>query len=615
MTGGIAPNLSGRVAPFSAQLSYRWQAKRHGIITKAVHEEGGKIALQILHAGRYAYHPFCVAPSRKKSPISLFTPWPLPRWGIKKTIRDFVNCARLAQEGGYDGVEIMGSEGYLINEFISATTNKRRDDYGGAYKNRIRLALEIVEKTREAVGKNFILIFRLSMLDLIQGGSNFFEVIELAQALEKCGVDLLNTGIGWHEARVPTIASMVPRAAFTWATKRLKSHVKVPLITTNRINDPWVADQLLREGHADMVSMARPFLADPHFVKKAREGREREINTCIACNQACLDHIFERKEATCLVNPYAARETIILKKKTSAPKKIAVIGAGPAGLSFACEAAEQGHQVEIFESKAKLGGQFNLALQIPGKSEFKECLRYFQSLLSSHNVPIHYGRQVVAQDFQGKEYDLIVLATGITPRRPDFEGIGHAKVLSYLDVLEGHHEVGKRVAIIGAGGIGFDVAHFLTSVNNEEGAFLQQWGISPDEQLRGGLVEKPAAWFSPREVYLLQRKEEKVGARLGKTTGWIHRSVLSKKKVVMLSGVTYDKIDDRGLHITRSGKKQLLEVDNIIICAGQNPCDDLKVPLQSLGFRVEVIGGAKEARELDAKMAILEGTLLAQSLA
>jgi len=617
VTGGIAPDVHGWASPFSSTLSNKRTANKHKIITEAVHKYDAKICLQILHTGRYSYSPLAVAPSALKSPISPFRPWALSKGGIERAIKHFVRCAKLAQHANYDGVEIMGSEGYLINQFIVKKTNKRTDEWGGSYENRIRFAIEIVRRTREAVGKNFILIFRLSMLDLVEGGSTWPEVVQLAKALEKAGVTIFNTGIGWHEARIPTIGTMVPRAAFTWVTRKMKGEISIPLITTNRINDPKIAEDILSRGDADMVSMARPFLADPEIVKKAEEGREDEINTCIACNQACLDHVFKRKIVSCLVNPRACHETELNYKPTSNPKKIAVVGAGAAGLAAATVAAQRGHSVTLFEASNEIGGQFNIAKQIPGKEEFYQTIRYFSTLIKKRGVELKLNTYATENELIG--FDEVLLATGIAPRKLDINGIGHAKVLSYLDVLRDKKEVGKKVAIIGAGGIGFDVAEFLShtskSTSQNLPAFLKKWGIDPTNEARGGIEGmQPQPEPSPREIFLLQRKGSKVGAGLGKTTGWIHRITLKNKNVQMLNNVQYDKIDDRGLHITINKTPELLEVDNIIICAGQLSNNSLFDPLKAKNINVHLIGGADFASELDAKRAIDQGSRLAARL-
>ena len=616
VTGGIAPNIQGWTAPFSARMSTRKHARAHQVITKAVHDEGGKICMQILHAGRYAYHPLNVAPSSVKAPINPFKPFKLQKSGIKRTIRDFINSAKLAKEAGYDGIEIMGSEGYLINQFIVKRTNHRVDDWGGDYKNRIKLPIALVRETRKAVGENFIIIYRLSMLDLVNKGSSWQEVVHLGKEIEKAGATIINTGIGWHESRIPTIATSVPRAAFTWVTERMKEELKIPLITSNRINMPDVAERVLSEGQADMISMARPFLADPEWVIKAKEGREDEINTCIACNQACLDHVFQKKIASCLVNPRACHETELNYHKTVNKKKIAVVGAGPAGLALSTIAAKRGHEVTLFDGESEIGGQFNIAKQIPGKEEFYETIRYFQKQIDLHGVKLMLNTRVVAEDLTNGDFDEVVLATGIQPRTPKIDGIDHKKVLSYIDVLKHKKTVGKKVAVIGAGGIGFDLSEYLThsgestSVNID--AWLREWGIDKSLEARSGIENvKPEIEPSPRQVFMFKRSEGKFGGNLGKTTGWIHRANLKKKNVQFIKGVQYKKIDDRGLHYLQNDQEKILEVDNVIICAGQLPFKELYEPLLSKGMVTHVIGGAFVADELDAKEAINQASRLA----
>ncbi|WP_279212776.1 NADPH-dependent 2,4-dienoyl-CoA reductase [Delftia acidovorans] len=617
VTGGIAPNERGRPMKGGAMMVNEHEADQHRIVTQAVHAEGGKIAMQILHFGRYAYQSGLVAPSALQAPINPFVPHALTGDEVEQTIEDFVRCAALARHAGYDGVEIMGSEGYLINEFIAARTNHRDDEWGGSYAGRMRFAVEIVRRTRQRVGRDFIIIYRLSMLDLVEGGSTLEEVIALAQAIEAAGATLLNTGIGWHEARIPTIATKVPRAAYAWVTQRVMGQVGIPLITSNRINTPEVAERLLAEGYADMVSMARPLLADGDFVRKARQGRADEINTCIACNQACLDHTFGGKITSCLVNPRACHETELVIAPAPAAKRIAVVGAGPAGLSFAVTAAQRGHAVTLFDAASEIGGQFNIAKKVPGKEEFHETLRYFSRQLELGGVDLRLGHRVEAAQLIEGGYDEIVLATGIRPRVPAIDGVDHSKVLGYLDVLQGDRPVGERVAIIGAGGIGFDVAEYLTHAGDSGAVaprkFYAEWGIDTGYARAGGLAQ-PQAEPSPRRVHLLQRKSTKVGDQLGKTTGWIHRTSLKARSVAMGSGVAYERIDDAGLHITVDGQPQLLEVDNVVLCAGQEPQRELHAALSAAGCSVHLIGGADVAAELDAKRAIVQGTTLAASL-
>ncbi|WP_180065572.1 MULTISPECIES: NADPH-dependent 2,4-dienoyl-CoA reductase [unclassified Acinetobacter] len=615
VTGGISPNDDGVTFAGGSKLDSLEEAEKHKVITQAVHDAGGKIAMQILHTGRYSYQANNVAPSSIQAPINPVKPQALSTADVERTINDFARCAQLAQTAGYDGVEVMGSEGYLINEFIAARTNHRDDEWGGSYENRIRFPIEIVRRTRELVGENFIIIYRLSMLDLVEGGSTFEEVVQLAKAIEKAGATIINTGIGWHEARIPTIATKVPRAAFTWVTKKLKGIVNVPLITSNRINTPEMAEHVLASGDADMVSMARPMLADPRFVEKAEQGRSDEINTCIGCNQACLDHIFSMKIATCLVNPQACYETELIFKESAQVKNIAVIGAGPAGLSFATYAAERGHNITIFEASSQIGGQFNIAKTIPGKEEFYETLRYFKRKIELlPQIKLVLNHTATYEELAQSDFDDIVVATGVTPRQLDIDGIDHPKVLSYLQVLRERQPVGKRVAIIGAGGIGFDTAEYLThegesgSLNPEK--FYDEWGIDTTYAQVGGL-KHPDVEESPREVYLLQRKVKSVGAGLGKTTGWIHRTGLKHRDVKMIAGASYDKIDDQGLHITVDGQPRILDVDHVVICAGQEPFTAMYEQLKTAGKSVHLIGGAKEAGELDAKRAIRQGADLA----
>jgi 2,4-dienoyl-CoA reductase (NADPH2) len=620
VTGGFAPGIEGWLSPFGSLLATRVGARAHRPITGAVHAEGGKIALQILHGGRYSYSPISVAPSRVKSPITPFTPRELSGAGVERQIRNFVRCGALAREAGYDGVEVMGSEGYFINEFLAARTNKRTDQWGGSWKNRMRLPVEIVERVRAAVGKDFIIIYRLSMLDLVPDGSSWEEVVELARAVEAAGATIINTGIGWHEARIPTIATSVPRAAFAWVTRKLKGAVKIPLCTTNRINTPEVAEALLAGGSADLVSMARPLLADPELVNKAAAGRADEINTCIACNQACLDHVFNRQVCSCLVNPRACHETELQYLPAVTSKRIAVIGAGPAGLAFATVAARRGHQVTLYEGASEIGGQFIMASRVPGKEEFRETLRYYRRQLELTGVRVLLGTRATAELVKAGGFDEVVLATGVVPRDPGIPGQDHPRVLSYVDVLLRGAVVGPKVAVVGAGGIGFDVAEFLVHQPLPEGEalarWLADWGVADPERARGGVIP-PAPSPPARQVWLLQRKASRPGAGLGKTTGWIHRATLKMKQVEMLASVNYEQIDDQGLTISfgkERARRQLLTVDQVVLCTGQESQRELEAPLRAAGVSFHVIGGADVAVELDAKRAIGQGSRLAASL-
>ncbi|MBA5225666.1 NADPH-dependent 2,4-dienoyl-CoA reductase [Streptomyces griseoaurantiacus] len=615
VTGGIAPNEAGRPYEGGAKLTTGAEAEQHRVITEAVHREGGRIALQLLHFGRYAYHQDLVAPSPLQAPISPFVPRELTDAEVEETIDDYVRAARLARRAGYDGVEIMGSEGYLVNEFLAAPTNRRTDRWGGPYENRMRFPVEIVRRVREAVGEDFILVYRLSMLDLVPGGSSPEEVVTLAKAVEAAGATLLNTGIGWHEARIPTIATSVPRGAFTRVTRRLMGQVSVPLVTTNRINTPELAERVLAEGHADMVSMARPFLADPDFVAKAAADAPDTINTCIGCNQACLDHTFSGKITSCLVNPRACHETALVLAPTRRRRRIAVVGAGPAGLACAVSAAERGHEVVLYEAAGEIGGQLNVARKVPGKQEFDETLRYFRTQLRLRGVEVRLNTRAGAGDLA--EYDEVVLATGVLPRVPELPGVDHPSVLGYLDVLREGAPVGERVAILGAGGIGFDVAEFLTDggegASSDPDTYFRHWGVDTEHRTPGGLTA-PRRPTPPRTVHLLQRRTTKVGAGLGKTTGWIHRTELRQRGVTMVPGVTYRRIDDAGLHLSVDGADRVLEVDTIVLCTGQEPRRDLYEALLAAGRTAHLIGGADVAAELDAKRAIRQGTELAAAL-
>ncbi len=625
VTGGFAPNVAGWTKPFAGTLATSGAAQRHQVVTRSVHDAGGKIALQILHTGRYAYHPFAVAPSRLKAPIAPFTPWALSSAGVERQIRAFVNCAQKAREAGYDGIEIMGSEGYFINQFLASHTNQRTDQWGGDYSQRMRLPIEIMARTREAVGQDFIVIYRLSMIDLVPGGSTWDEVVMLGKAMAQAGASIINTGIGWHESRVPTIATSVPRAAFAWVTRKMKaellaSGIDIPLVTSNRINTPEVAEQVLADGCADMVSMARPLLADPQFVLKASQGRAQEINTCIACNQACLDHIFKNRLTSCLVNPRACHETELVFTPTTTRKKVAVVGAGPAGLTAATTLSERGFDVHLFEATGHVGGQLTMACRIPGKEEFKEMLRYFQHRLVSTGVTLHLNTPVDVARLQA--FDEVVVATGVHPRDPGILGQAHPKVLSYIDVLRGNHPVGQRVAIIGAGGIGFDVAEYLVHQGHSPTLDLplwqREWGVTDPALARGGLAPQGMQAEPPaRQVTLLQRKGGKLGMGLGKTTGWIHRAALKMKNVTMLGGVNYERIGSEGLLVSYGPKRQRptwIACDHIILCAGQVPLRTLADELEALGRKVHVIGGAHEAGELDAKRAIDQAARLAARL-
>jgi len=615
VTGGFAPNVVGWLKPFGGKLSWPWEVRPHRQVTRAVHDNGSKICLQLLHAGRYAYHPLSVAPSKLKAPINPFTPRALSARGVERHIADYARSARLAREAGYDGVEVMGSEGYLINEFIAPRTNQRTDRWGGDAAQRMRFAVEIVRRIREACGPDFIIIYRLSLVDLVPDGSNWAEIVQQAQAIEAAGATLINSGIGWHEARIPTIATSVPRGAFAGVTAKLKPHVRVPVIATNRINMPDVAERILAEGAADMVSLARPLLADPQWANKSRAGRPEAINTCIACNQACLDHVFENKTASCLVNPRAVHETELVYRPTTAPRRIAVVGAGPAGLACATVAAERGHAVTLFDAGSEIGGQFNVAKRIPGKEEFHETLRYFRHKLDETGVEVKLDTVADVATLAG--FDEVVIATGIIPRRVDFPGADHPKVVTYLDVLLGRVQVGEQVAIIGAGGIGFDVGEFLVhegpSSALDPARWMAEWGVDPTFEGRGALA-KPAPEAPARKVWLLQRSPGKPGARLGKTTGWIHRATLKAKGVSMLGGVEYLGVDDSGLRIRVDGQEQLLPVSHVVVCAGQEPRRDLHAALQAAGIHAQLIGGADVAAELDAKRAIDQGSRVAAAL-
>ncbi|WP_454257783.1 FAD-dependent oxidoreductase [Pseudoxanthomonas mexicana] len=615
VTGGFSPNLVGWLKPFGGKLSWPWEARPHKFVTKAVHEHGAKICAQLLHAGRYGYHPLTVAPSKLKAPINPFTPRALSARGIERQISAYANAAKLARDAGYDGVEIMGSEGYFINEFTAPRTNKRDDAWGGTPEKRMRFAVEIVRRVREAVGPDFIIIYRLSLLDLVEDGNQWDEIVQQAKAVEAAGATIINSGIGWHEARVPTIVTSVPRAAFVDVTAKLKPHVRVPLVATNRINMPEVAEGILAAGKADMVSLARPLLADPQWAAKARAGTPQAINTCIACNQACLDHVFENKLASCLVNPRACHETDLIYRKTFAPKTVAVVGAGPAGLACATVAAERGHRVTLFDAADEIGGQFNYAKRIPGKEEFHETLRYFRHRLEETRVDVNLSTPATAADLAG--FDEVVLATGITPRKVAFPGADHAKVVSYVDVLSGRVKVGARAALIGAGGIGFDVAEYLTheghSSSLDPARWMAEWGVDPTFEARGSLV-KPQPEPPTREVWLLQRSPGKPGARLGKTSGWVHRATLKAKQVKMLGGVEYLGVDDTGLRIKVDGAEHLLPVDHVVVCAGQEPRRELQADLMAAGKTPHLIGGADVAAELDAKRAIDQGSRLAARL-
>ncbi len=625
VTGGIAPNRAGWIAPFAGKLSTRREVGRHRLVAEAVHAEGARICLQILHTGRYGYHPLIVSASAERAPINRFRPRALTRAGIESQIDAFVRCAELAREAGYDGVEIMGSEGYFINQFLAPRTNRRRDEWGGSRENRARLALEIVRRTRSAVGPDFILMFRISCLDLVEQGSRFDDTAWLARSLADVGVDLLNTGIGWHEARVPTIAGMVPRAAFSWVTRRLREVSPVPVVATNRINDPAVAERVLARGDADLVSMARPLLADPYWLAKAAAGREREINTCIACNQACLDHVFRKQRASCLVNPRAAYETELVLRPARRPRRIAVVGGGPAGLACAAACAERGHRVTLFEREAELGGQIRYARAVPGKEEFHETLRYFGARLAALGVEVRLGVTATTDGLTEQAFEQVVLASGVRARTPAIEGIDHPKVITYPELLGGQRVAGRRVAIIGAGGIGFDVATFLTApallpakADRPADAvplepYLDEWGIDRTLGCAGGLSE-PRPPDPPRTVWLLQRTPGRLGRTLGATTGWIHRRVLQQRGVVMQGGVRYRRIDDAGLHIEVDGRQETLEVDHVVVCAGQESVTDLAAGLAERGIRQTLIGGARLAAELDAERAIREGFELAVAL-
>lgn len=616
VTGGISPNLRGRLAPHACQLSYPWQLAKHRIVTQAVHDAGGKICMQILHAGRYSYHPFSQAPSKIKSPITPFTPSAMSSRQVKRTINDYATSALLAKKAGYDGVEVMGSEGYLINQFICARTNRRNDEWGGEFNHRARFPIEIVKAIRARVGDNFIIVFRLSMLDLVDKGSSWDEVVSLAKSLEQAGVSIINTGIGWHEARVPTIATSVPRGAFSWVTERLKKEVTLPLIATNRINTPEIGEQIIASGQADMVSMARPFLADAEFVNKVAAGQSELINTCIGCNQACLDHTFAMKRATCLVNPRACYETELNFTPAATKKRIAVMGAGPAGMAFSIYAATRGHSVVLFEAKSEVGGQFNLARKIPGKEEFNETIRYFTEQMKLHHVELRLNTYLDAAVVRDEPFDEVVIAAGVVPRKLDLPGFDHPNVVTYQQVLSGEVQVGERVALIGAGGIGFDMAHYLgesDSATLQPDKWLKQWGIDKEYGERGGLIQ-PELEQPSRKIYLLQRKTSKMGKGLGKTTGWIHRSVLKHHKVEMLNGVSYERFDEQGLHIKVGEALQVLAVDHVILCAGQESNRSLVNEMKATGLPVHLIGGVDVAAELDAKRAIRQGAELAIAL-